>query len=938
MVGYAQYDIMSIPPTARQRRAQIAAQDQEKALADTNETLRRAVGGSQPSWLTASAPVHPIRRGSTVAAGQSTQDAPLWDGSPMAPAPRPSPRTGVSLTDVNSANPRSNRRDLSADISLRQGEVNSPHSNLQTLLPKPGLQNNQTSQTVSFGTPPVPSLIRSPSVAPPQRPSSRNNAIAEQSALPSARALRAKDPSGPFLRDYNISPTLRNITKDELLALSCFGKNPPPATMPYDSTQLPQRFGQLKKFLHQVNVLQDSNMLRCVSGRLQALEQSIRRQDQMFIILHQLMCNFAMNGNFLPFTLDYPIAIQFVQNLLGNVSLPLSVFHAFRDFPFPLPALSETFQGFSAFWMTQVDNMFRHISARIESMTSECLRRRYPPTVKEMLVLLAVPSIQLMECIVILVSRKIWTSDPDLVPIQLKATQVHRENLARIASCRPNIQSMLDVDEQSFRHDYSKIDHEMSLALQQKHQQQGFQNWQDQQLQPIHHGVARHPQQAVSIPFSDHQIHPSHHVHIMPSQNLLYSPNLNQSQHVSQTPIFPSSVSRQNSLSRLTGRLHAPGPQRRESAQATPPLGHSILPPKLYYATQNERVLQPRIPVPEHSAIYQSHLAEPVLRIFDRNRQLTSEPYFQYIHDESKLIYELTPDTVKHNVLFTLTESEHASLPKVQSLDGSGLRARHLYPNSVQYRLRCFHRNRTKKTEFPQWLYLTLNGKALEVRKKLHHGTDLPIDITDMVQAGQNDLIALLNRKTGDLEIAQWVLEVQVIGLATGEEIISLVSSTTLSEQEVISSMIAFLTTDDGPAEDNDDDEIIMVSQSLKVKITDPITRSLISDMPVRAKDCKHFDCFALSTFLESRPRCKKKLSPSQLFEPVEATISEADKWACPMFGCDADARPSNLRLDLWMKKVQTQLEGRENGTGCVVAVEKDGSWRIEEPKKQQGQ
>ena len=81
-----------------------------------------------------------------------------------------------------------------------------------------------------------------------------------------------------------------------------------------------------------------------------------------------------------------------------------------------------------------------------------------------------------------------------------------------------------------------------------------------------------------------------------------------------------------------------------------------------------------------------------------------------------------------------------------------------------------------------------------------------------------------------------------------------------------------------GVVDDDDDDDL--VQSSVRLSLTCPLSRTRLK-VPVRGDQCRHLECFDLSSYLEM------------------AQVTKPAKWKCPM--CNRDATPGQLRVDAWV-------------------------------------
>lgn len=216
---------------------------------------------------------------------------------------------------------------------------------------------------------------------------------------------------------------------------------------------------------------------------------------------------------------------------------------------------------------------------------------------------------------------------------------------------------------------------------------------------------------------------------------------------------------------------------------------------------------------------------------------------------------------------------------------------------------------------------MVINGHDLQVRRKLHYGRDLPVDVTDHVRSGQNKLEILLNQGPDDPDASNYVFAIETIGVKSEETIIEECRKRERAAEDVLTAIKNSLNGV-GPAMDHDDDDIIMVSGNVTIDLVDPITQNTSLTVPVRGLDCTHWSCFDLPAFLQSR------MFPDR-------GISAVDVWRCPI--CRGDARPQSLIVDGFVLKVRKELDQDGKQNVRAIIIEADGSWRPKPEKIKEG-
>ena len=258
--------------------------------------------------------------------------------------------------------------------------------------------------------------------------------------------------------------------------------------------------------------------------------------------------------------------------------------------------------------------------------------------------------------------------------------------------------------------------------------------------------------------------------------------------------------------------------------------------------------------------------------------------------------------------------------------------------SSLVYRLKCVEVSAnmiptsmpedvwvTRETVWPSGVFLSFNNQQLEVRRKLHHGKDLTIDITKYLKEGLNTLTCSVLRTTEETKLGKnFAIAVEVIEIITDDRIKDL--PVQLKEPEARSIITKSLNgglhgKGDGSGvadkDKDEDEEILVVDAHISIDITDPYT-ARVFEVPVRGKKCLHRECFDLQTFLETR---KARTSERDR----ETAPTSPDEWKCPI--CKKDARPQNLVIDGFLQKVRKELAERDQLDVKAIRVQADGTW-----------
>jgi hypothetical protein len=247
---------------------------------------------------------------------------------------------------------------------------------------------------------------------------------------------------------------------------------------------------------------------------------------------------------------------------------------------------------------------------------------------------------------------------------------------------------------------------------------------------------------------------------------------------------------------------------------------------------------------------------------------------------------------------------------------------------TLQYRIRCIQTKRDltecltpdwviSDTVWPEAVFLEVNGETLEVRRKNHHGKDLPIDITHLViqssalPAGVNSIKISTPRLRKDKKDLCYFLAVEIVEILQHRQIMDF----SLQYQQVpaAETLNAIKRSLAGPADD--DDDLAMVVSDLSIDVADPFT-ARIFEIPVKGSSCLHRECFDLETFLLTRNSKPKR--------PQQPCM--VDVWKCPL--CGKDARPYSLRIDNFLASVREELARQDNLDVKAILISANGNWR----------
>ena len=324
------------------------------------------------------------------------------------------------------------------------------------------------------------------------------------------------------------------------------------------------------------------------------------------------------------------------------------------------------------------------------------------------------------------------------------------------------------------------------------------------------------------------------------------------------------------------------------------------------------------------TALHQADVRDSNLMLWGPQADVAQNShYFRYI--KNIIMPSRGLDGQRRHVRWTfdIDRSTVDSLVKIRvpNLDGPPS-VQILQPGAQFCRIRCVKvDNAIKLPNQNDWVVLDnvwpgstaviLNGTAMDVRRKSHHGKDLPIDASTYIEEGTNEIstaiISLSEKSTQAFAIGVELIEV------VEEQIIRQnlpVLSREAARQRIVDRSAAL------------DPDIEIVRSETVVDVTDPFSATLVK-IPMRGIHCRHNQCFDRDAFLETR-RSKARNEPSV-----------PDLFRCPI--CGSDARPQSLVIDGFLLQVREDLAKKDRlDAKAIILIE--GGWEIKEEEPATGE
>jgi len=384
---------------------------------------------------------------------------------------------------------------------------------------------------------------------------------------------------------------------------------------------------------------------------------------------------------------------------------------------------------------------------------------------------------------------------------------------------------------------------------------------------------------------------------------------------------------------RNTARARAENGTNRQARQSGPTMSASRGPQQsLAPVAQTTLLPQPGwIPVNTvrpnslRVALHQAHLRDPMLKMIRRTPTGEEETeLFQYLRAFMVPPTPLGLVECGFHWNFILGPA-HCQKMTRSIFCGTGERSLRVLVEGCQtYRLRCIrvppsaskltgHDWSVAETVWPSVVYIFVNDVELYVRRKVHNGKDIPLDITDYMHEGINRVSIHLIRSPAEAKDVYYVAGVEVLDIAEYATVKSHARELPASESRArIQQRLSARATDD---------ELSIVNDDLTVNLVDPFM-ARIFNTPVRGSTCAHQECFDLDTFLMTRASKSGK-------GPMK------ENWKCPI--CGEDARPTSLIIDGFLAEVLAELKRTNRVEGArAIQIKADGSWELKTNRESQ--
>ncbi|EPS30338.1 hypothetical protein PDE_05289 [Penicillium oxalicum 114-2] len=767
------------------------------------------------------------------------------------------------------------RRD-EADTGLAQSTLS--HQARCSVHISKGISTGSSSETQTRVASSQPNPVRLGNCAPP-----------EQSSQP---VDGQPDPSPQNLRCFQFSPStvpLSTSTAEESHANESQLHQVTPEGLPQSLKMTPPVAGTWTLWSQNAEqLIKHANTLRSGIGgpRAALLLKACSKRDIVYIVLHQLFCEVYRDppGFFARFpALGNEHCVSGMHKLADlladNSALPRALVDAFCDYPW---AIGKTVQ---ASWFPAVFEMVRDCLMKLaDRLTVDAIRhfyeRGYPPLVMELTQQYCAKSPVLCEVIFLSTCRRLYEHwKIDLLE------RIYHKNQFLVDRNAPEkaIAALIE--------DYRAVPMKRGLCAAPG----------ESQLSSSHNlnRVARQTGGATKSRGDDAQFN-------QPGSSTAPSPTQRQNEAAAQRPgQFPSI--RPVPVSSPRVQMSQSQPVQSRSAGISP-----LLPPEGYRAPLTVQ------PQPMRLGIHQADLRDPVKQLVKKTPDGVEDIHlYQYLGEFLIRPTGVDPEVFSYRWKVSISASDYQRISRPVQRE-NGQRSLQVYQSGSRiYRLRIISVPNsqtqsietiwsTASTTWPSVMYIFVNQNEMYVRRKVHNGKDLPLDISAHLREGENEVNLHFLLGPGECRSTHYEAAVEIMEICEYDEILAQIRRRPACETRAditkrLSSRI-------------DDDELAIVTDSLTVPLIDPFMAQVFK-VPVRSVNCTHIECFDLEAFVTTR----KSNSGSQ---PLN------DNWLCPV--CKADARPQLLVIDEFFVDVREALERGgliENAQSIQVGA--NGTWTV---------
>ncbi|OQE90461.1 hypothetical protein PENNAL_c0012G08049 [Penicillium nalgiovense] len=433
---------------------------------------------------------------------------------------------------------------------------------------------------------------------------------------------------------------------------------------------------------------------------------------------------------------------------------------------------------------------------------------------------------------------------------------------------------------------------------------------------PMTSGAPANPSAASLQPSALTSAHPSQSLH---APSPISTTPTTITNHMAQHPLPPQRPNNHYNQQHSMTLQSSASPSTRVPPQGQPPPGQHFqpLPNHPFLPLPGHRAPMMVNPNPMRFGLHLADLRDPMKKLIKRTSDgnEVETDLFTYLDTFAVHPTFVNADQSIYTWNFSFTHDERQKFPHVAYGKEGQYSVWTFKPGCRTIRLRCIRLHgdpdtvteqtwSTAGTFWPSVFYISVNDKELYVRRKVHNGKDLPLDITENLKAGENSVRLDMILGQDECKAFKYVFGVEVMEVAEFDQILGLIQSVSAADSRAaIKKRLSPIT---------DDDDLAVVTDNLTIDLVDPFM-ARIFDVPVRSRHCNHHECFDRDTFIRTR-------------KSVSGQTPMVDNWRCPI--CKGDARPQFLVVDQFLVEVHAHLSRTNRLNGIrAIQIKVDGTW-----------
>lgn len=342
----------------------------------------------------------------------------------------------------------------------------------------------------------------------------------------------------------------------------------------------------------------------------------------------------------------------------------------------------------------------------------------------------------------------------------------------------------------------------------------------------------------------------------------------------------------------------------------------------LFFPALGQEPIHTTNPNPSYVALHQAYLRSPTVeKISKADKCVADVRLYQYLKDFAILprVIDFGSTLIRWHFVVSASEFSKKAVD-ITSPDGQVKRL--ISDGRILYRFRSAEVGgfslhtieqgewNIRETSWPPSCFVRINDIDVELRRKIQHGKDLPIDLTPHIREGRNDITIALLRGTIENTLKRYLMAVEVVEIADQTRVDAAPTIADASLRSITQGL-----TSPNAATIAGDDEVQVVDSHISIDLIDPFMATIF-EIPARGRGCTHRECFDLQTFFQTRK------------SRVKGGPTSPDEWRCPI--CKLDARPHTLVVDSFLKAVRDSLVTSGAATDArAILIGADGSWKV---------